>query len=205
MRRCSREWPFPRRRMIRVQRPHPPMSPRHPVHQSWPRRGEVQSSWGGEKSYIPPNQWWLLERSPNHPGPWGQEEDQFSSPRLDQQSLQPLYWRLTPHPKPSLPVQALAVIRPTTPPCGFAGVTACLWTPEPSGMASEAPHDTLSLGVVATPKNLHHNISHIIRDEAMGVTYMDMVTTSIGRVALSGPDQEASSQGPTIEDVTNHE
>ena len=49
------------------------------------------------------------------------------------------------------------------------------------------------------------SISCIIRDEVMGVTYMDMVTTSVGRVALSSPDSEASSQGPTIEDVTNHE
>ena len=48
-------------------------------------------------------------------------------------------------------------------------------------------------------------MSHIIRDVAMGVTYMDMVITSIGRVALSGPDSDASSQGPTIEDVTSHE
>ena len=38
----------------------------------------------------------------------------------------------------------------------------------------------------------------------MGVTYMDMVTTSIGRVALSDLDPEASSQGPAIEDVTDH-
>ena len=70
-------------------------------------------------------------------------------------------------------------------------------------MASEVPHDTLSIGVVATPGISTMSTSHIIRDEAMGVTYMDMVTTSIRRVALSGPDQEASSQGPTIEDVTD--
>ena len=47
--------------------------------------------------------------------------------------------------------------------------------------------------------------SHIIRDKATGITYMDTVTTSIGRVALSGPDSEASSTGPTIEDVTGCE
>ena len=33
---------------------------------------------------------------------------------------------------------------------------------------------------------------------------MDTVTTSIGRVALSSPNSEAPSQGPTIEDVTSH-
>ena len=107
--------------------------------------------------------------------------------------------------KPSSPVQALAVVQPTTPPCGFAGVTACLWTLEPLEMASEAPHNTLSIGVVATPRISTISMSHIIRDEVTGVTYMDMVTTSVGRVALSSPDSEASSQGPTIEDVTDHE
>ena len=72
-------------------------------------------------------------------------------------------------------------------------------------MASEGPHGTMSIGVVATPGISTMSTSHIIRDEAMGVTYMGMVTTSVGRVALSGPDSEASSQGPTIEDVTDHE
>ena len=74
--------------------------------------------------------------------------------------------------------------------------------PEPLEMVSEAPHGTMSIGVVGTPRISTMSTSCIIRDEAMGVTYMDMVTTSIGRVALSGPDSEASSQGPTIEDIT---
>ena len=30
--------------------------------------------------------------------------------------------------------------------------------------------------------------SHIVKDEVTGVTYMDTVTTSVGRVALSGPE-----------------
>ena len=47
--------------------------------------------------------------------------------------------------------------------------------------------------------------SCIMRDEATGVTYMDTVTTSIGRVALSGLDSGALSLGPMIKDVTGHE
>ena len=108
-------------------------------------------------------------------------------------------------PKPSSPVQALADIRPTTLPHGFTGVTVCLRTPELLQMASEVPLGTMSIGVVATPGISTISTNHIIRDEATGVTYMDMVTTSIGRVALSGPDSEASSQDPAIEDVTGHE
>ena len=45
--------------------------------------------------------------------------------------------------------------------------------------------------------------SHIMKDKVMGVTYMDTVTTSVGQVTLSGPGQEASVQGPIIEDVTD--
>ena len=45
--------------------------------------------------------------------------------------------------------------------------------------------------------------SCIIKDEAMGVTYMDTVTTSVGWVALSGPKQEASTQGPIIDNITD--
>ena len=90
-----------------------------------------------------------------------------------------------------------------TPPCSFAGVTACLQTQEPLEMASEVPHDAFPIRVVATLRISTISMSHIIRDEATGVTYMDTVTTSVGRVALSAPDPEASSQGPTIEDVTD--
>ena len=77
--------------------------------------------------------------------------------------------------------------------------------PELLEMASEVPHGTMSIGVVVTPGISNMSMSHIIRDEATSVTYMDMVTTSVGRVALSSPDSEASPQGPTIEDVTDHE
>ena len=45
--------------------------------------------------------------------------------------------------------------------------------------------------------------SCIIKDEVAGVTYIDTVTTSVGRVALSGPEQETPGQGPQIEDITD--
>ena len=42
-----------------------------------------------------------------------------------------------------------------------------------------------------------------MKDEVMGVTYMDTMTTLVGQVTLSGPRQEASVQVPIIEDVTD--
>ena len=45
--------------------------------------------------------------------------------------------------------------------------------------------------------------SCIIMDKATGVTYMDTVTTSVGRVALSAPEQGTPTRGPIIEDITD--
>ena len=43
----------------------------------------------------------------------------------------------------------------------------------------------------------------VIWDEATGATYLDMVTTSVERVTLSGPEGEISMPGPMIEDITD--
>ena len=45
--------------------------------------------------------------------------------------------------------------------------------------------------------------TRIVQDEATGVTYMDMVTASVGRVALENPHMVATLPGPTMEDITN--
>ena len=41
--------------------------------------------------------------------------------------------------------------------------------------------------------------SHVVRDEVTGATYLDTVTTLVGRVALSGHESETAAQGPMIE------
>ena len=69
----------------------------------------------------------------------------------------------------------------------------------------EAPMGTMPIGLVVTPGISSVSTSHIIRDEVTGTMYVDTVTTSIWRVTLSGPDLEAFSTGPMIEDVTGHE
>ena len=43
--------------------------------------------------------------------------------------------------------------------------------------------------------------SCIIMDEATGVTYIDTIITSMGRVALSSPEQGTLTRGPIIEDI----
>ena len=42
----------------------------------------------------------------------------------------------------------------------------------------------------------------IVRDKATGVTYMDTVTASVGRVALGNLCMAANLQGPIVEDIT---
>ena len=45
--------------------------------------------------------------------------------------------------------------------------------------------------------------SHTVQDEAIGITYMDTITTSVGWVALGGPHLAIQAPGPTIEDITD--
>ena len=89
------------------------------------------------------------------------------------------------------------------PPPGFTGVTACLQRDPSPEKVHEVHQDPLRMAAVLGPTMATMSASCIIKDEAMGVTYMDTVTTSVGRVALSGPEQEALTQGPIIEDITD--
>ena len=82
--------------------------------------------------------------------------------------------------------------------CGFQGVTACLKKDKPLERAFEMPSRPLTVEMVNVPRLATMCTSHIVKDEMTGITYMDTVTTSIGRVALSGPEQ---GQGSIIEDV----
>ena len=106
-------------------------------------------------------------------------------------------------PNPSFPVWELEVVWPVTLTYGFLGVTACLKRDESPERTPEVSPNPLTIGVVTAPGMATMSMSHIMREKMTGITYMDTVTTSIGRVALSGPGQETPSQGPTIEDVTD--
>ena len=88
------------------------------------------------------------------------------------------------------------------PPPGFVKVTACFGGPV-AGRGCEVPPDPLRMAVVSGPAMASMSTSCIVKDEVMGVTYMDTMTTSVGWVTLSGPRQEALVQGPIIVDVTD--
>ena len=80
---------------------------------------------------------------------------------------------------------------------------ACLRREQSPGGAHEVSPDPLMVGVMLAPGVATMSTSHIVKDEVTGVTYMDMVTISVGRVALSGCEQETSAQGPKIQDITD--
>ena len=96
-------------------------------------------------------------------------------------------------------MQELEVVQQVTPPSSFLGVTACLRRDQSLEGAHKVPPDPLAVGVMSAPGVA----TMIVKDEVTGVTYMDMVTTSVGKVALSGPEQETSVQGPKIQDITD--
>ena len=100
-------------------------------------------------------------------------------------------------PQPSPSVHALTLAWPLTPPQGFARVITCLHVPELVEVDLELPVGLLPVELVAATGFASMSSSCIIKDELMGVIYMDMVTTSIGRVTISGPGLEAFPASPT--------
>ena len=101
------------------------------------------------------------------------------------------------------PTWQLEVIWQATLSPSFLGVTECLRRAQTPERVSEVSPDLLTIGVMLAPGVATMSTSHIVKDEVTGITYMDMVTTSVGRVALCSPEQETPAQGSTIEDVTD--
>ena len=83
------------------------------------------------------------------------------------------------------------------------GVTVCLQRDSLPEKACEVPPDPLRIAALIEPTMATMSASCIIKDEVMGMTYMDTRTTSVGQVALSGPEQGTLIKGPIIEDITD--
>ena len=110
---------------------------------------------------------------------------------------------MTTPPETPSPTQELEVIQCATPTPGFLGVMACLRRSHSPEEIPKASLDPLVVGVMSAPGVATMCTNHIIRDKVTGATYLNMVTTLVGRVTLSGPEQETRAQGPTIEDMTD--
>ena len=75
------------------------------------------------------------------------------------------------------------------------GVVACLQRDPSLKKVCEVLLDPLRIAAVMELIVATISASCIIKDEATGVTYMNTVTTSVGQVALSGPEQGAHHRG----------
>ena len=106
--------------------------------------------------------------------------------------------------EPPSPTRELEMVRQVMLPPGFTGVTACLLRDQSPEKVYNVPQDPLRMTAVLVPTVAAMSTNCIIKDKAMGVTYMDTVTTSVGWVAISGPGQETLTQGPIIENITDH-
>ena len=105
--------------------------------------------------------------------------------------------------EPMSPMKALEIALWVTPPPGFLEVTACLQRSPSLEKAHDVPPDPLRIAAVMKPTVATMSTSYIVKDEATGVTCMDTITTSLGRVALSGTKQGTPTKGPIIEDITD--
>ena len=94
----------------------------------------------------------------------------------------------------------LTLVRPPTLPRCFAGVAACLRTPELVEVDQDMPVGTMSIGMVLNPSMLSICSSQVVKDDETGLVYLDTVTTSIGRMIIGSTE---SNEGPTIEDMTD--
>ena len=86
-----------------------------------------------------------------------------------------------------LPTQELEVVCQVMPTPSFLGLMVCLRREESLEGAHEVSPNKLVVGVMSAPGVVTMSTSCIVKDEVTGVTYMDMVTTLVGRVALNGP------------------
>ena len=88
-------------------------------------------------------------------------------------------------------------------PPGFKGVVACLLRDSPLPALVEAPPEIKWPDMSTEPTVTMMYATCIVQNEANGATYMDMVTASVGRVALRNPCMVATLPGPTVEDITS--
>ena len=108
--------------------------------------------------------------------------------------------KVSPPPKSPLLAKALVLVRPPTPPHSFAGVTACLRTPELVEVDQDTPASVVMMGVVSDPSMSSVCSSRVVRDDEKGLVYLDTVTTSIGQMVIGSTEPK---EGLTIGDVTD--
>ena len=86
-------------------------------------------------------------------------------------------------------------------PLGFKGVAACLLRDSPSPAPVEASPEIRQPDMLMEAMVTMMYATQLVQDKATGVTYMDTVTASVGRVALGNPHMVATLPGATMEEL----
>ena len=100
------------------------------------------------------------------------------------------------------PAQGLEIAHQWKPTPGFVDITTCLRS-QSSKEVPETPPIPVVMGMMAALGVVTMSNSGVAQDEATGATYLDTVTTSVGRVALNVPEDKVIVSGPKIEDITH--
>ena len=90
-------------------------------------------------------------------------------------------------------------------PPGFKGIAACLLKDSLSPAPIEALLEPRQPDTFMGPMVTTMCATQVIQDEATGVTYLDTVTASMGRVALSNPCMVANLHGPMVEELAEED
>ena len=145
----------------------------------------------GRRSYIHPSQWQLLESLLTLPGAWSRLIC-LRPPTIN-------LWRKHP-PKPTFLHRDRRLLIN-----GSLFLFLWMWPPvlrsQSSKEVPKTPPIPVVMGMMAAPGMVTMSTSWVVWDEATGATYLDAVTTSIGRVALIVPEDKIITLGPKIEDV----
>ena len=97
-------------------------------------------------------------------------------------------------------MQGLEVAHQWAPTPSFLDVTTCLRS-QLSEEVPKVPPLPVVMGMMAAPGMVTMSTRRVVWDEATGATYLETVTTSVGRVALSIPEDGIATPGPDIEDI----
>ena len=100
---------------------------------------------------------------------------------------------------PTFP-SARAATQPPMLPQGLMAIASRLNMSEPPELELEPSADVVVIGA-NTPRVSQMNASQVVRDESTGSVYLDTITTSIGRVVISGPNADVPTTSSIIEEV----
>ena len=91
------------------------------------------------------------------------------------------------------------------PPLGFKGVVACLLRESPSLAPIGATPEVMQPAMLVEPTVMTMYATCIVQDKVTGVTYMDTLTASVGRVVLGNPCMVATLPGATVEELAKED